>query len=169
MKAHKMKSDFSNTRRIAMRKLLGIYVLFFSLLSLGGAAAARAQTTEIPPPTGTPVTMAVYYKVPPGKRFEWLALYRKYHYPVMQHFVKDGILKSVKIYQRRFRSEAPAWDYEVILVWRDWSALEEGHVKEPGVIRSMYSDMADYEKADQHRFELQLDVWIDILEEVPGQ
>ena len=151
-----------------MRKLLCITVLFLSLLSLGGATDLLAQTTELPPPAGTPVTMAVYYKVPPGKRLEWLTLYRKYHYPVMQEFVKRGILRSVKIYQRRFRAETPAWDYEVILIWRDWSALEEGHLKEPGIIREMYPDMSEYEKADQHRFELQTDVWIDILEEVAG-
>jgi hypothetical protein len=127
---------------------------------------AGAQTTEIPPPADSPVPMAVYYKVPAGKRAEWLTLYKKYHYPVMQQFVKDGLIKSVTIYQRRFRAEAPAWDYEVVLLWRDWNAIEEGHVKEPGVIRKMYSDMADYERADQRRFELQTDVWIDILEEV---
>jgi hypothetical protein len=152
-----------------MKRLLRLHVLLLSLLSLGGGVTSRAQTTDIPPPAGTPVTMSVYYRVPPGKRLEWLSLYRKYHYPVMQQFVKDGILKSVKIYQRRFRAETPAWDYEVILIWRDWNAIEEGHVKEPGVIRGMYADMSEYEKADQRRFELQTDVWIDILEEVAGQ
>jgi hypothetical protein len=152
-----------------MKRLLRVYVLLLSLWSLGGGVTSRAQTTDIPPPAGTPVTMSVYYRVPPGKRLEWLSLYRKYHYPVMQQFVKDGILKSVKIYQRRFRAETPAWDYEVILIWRDWNAIEEGHVKEPGVIRGMYADMSEYEKADQRRFELQTDVWIDILEEVAGQ
>jgi hypothetical protein len=152
-----------------MKKPLGLYLFIMTLWSLGAAATARAQTTELPPPAGTPVTMAVYYKVPPGKRLEWLSLYRKYHYPVMQEFVKRGILKSVKIYQRRFRAETPAWDYEVILIWRDWNSLEEGHVKEPGIIREMYPDMSEYEKADQHRFELQTDVWIDILEEVSGK
>ena len=151
-----------------MRKWLSWGIFLLAFLSWGGSAAS-AQTTEIPPPAGSPVTMAVYYRVPPGKRHDWLTLYRKYHYPVMQRFLKDGILKSINIYQRRFRAETPAWDYEVILVWRDWNALEEGHVKEPGVIRSMYSDMADYESADQRRFELQTDVWIDILEEVKGQ
>jgi hypothetical protein len=151
-----------------MRTLLGLGLLLLSVLSVG-AGATSAQTTEIPPPPGTPVTMAVYYRVPPGKRHDWLTLYRKYHYPVMQRFVKDGILKSVTIYQRRFREQSPAWDYEVILVWRDWSALEEGHTKEPGIIRSMYSNMEEYEGADQKRFELQTDVWIDILEEVKGQ
>jgi hypothetical protein len=148
-----------------MRKLLGLGIFLLSVASLAGSPAS-AQTTEIPPPAGSPVTMAVYYRVPPGKRTEWLALYRKYHYPVMQQFVKDGLIKSINIYQRRFRAQSPAWDYEVVLVWRDWNAIEEGHVKEPGLISSMYSDMADYERADQHRFELQAEVWIDILEEV---
>jgi hypothetical protein len=140
--------------------------VFLATMIALAVALASAQTTETPPPADSPVTMAVYYKVPPGKRTEWLTLYKKYHYPVMQQFVKDGVLKSVKIYQRRFRSQSPAWDYEVVLVWRDWNAIEEGHVKEPGVIRRMYSDMSDYEHADQRRFELQTDVWIDLLEEV---
>lgn len=150
-----------------MKKLLGLAIFVLSLLPL--ASPARAQTTDTPPPAGSPVTMAVYYRVPPGKRTEWLALYKKYHYPVMMRFVKDGIIKSVTIYQRRFRAQSPAWDYEVVLVWRDWKAIEEGHQKEPDLIRSMYPDMADYERADQHRFELQTDVWIDILEEVQAK
>lgn len=142
--------------------------VIISLVSIS-SSLMRAQTIEIPPPADSPLTMAVYYKMPPGKRTEWLALYKKYHYPVMQQFVKDGLIKSMKIYQRRFRAQTPAWDYEVVLVWRDWNAIEEGHMKEPGVIRSMYADMSDYERADQRRFELQTDVWIDLLEEVAGQ
>ena len=149
-------------------KAIVLSVIFAVIVALASFLAG-AQTTGIPPPADSPVTMAVYYKVPPGKRAEWLTLYKKYHYPVMQQFVKDGVLKSVKIYQRRFRVQSPAWDYEVVLVWRDWNAIEEGHVKEPGVIRGMYSDMSDYEHADQRRFELQTEVWIDLLEEVPPQ
>lgn len=127
--------------------------------------AQTVGTSTVKP--GGPVTMAVYYKVPPGKRAEWLELYKKYHYPVMNHFVADGIIKSVHIYQRRFRAESPAWDYEVVLVWRDWAAIEEGHVKEPGLIETMYAgNMPAYKGADQKRFELTADVWIDILEEV---
>ena len=149
-------------------KAIVLPALFAAMLALADYPAV-AQTTGIPPPPDSPVPMAVYYRVPPGKRTEWLTLYKKYHYPVMQQFVKDGLLKSVKIYQRRFRAQTPAWDYEVVLVWRDWKAIEEGHVKEPGVIRQMYPDMSDYERADQHRFELQTDVWIDLLEEVSPQ
>ena len=113
--------------------------------------------------------MAVYYKVPPGKREEWLNLYKKFHYPVMNHFVKDGMIKSIHIYQKRFRTQSPAWDYEVVLVWRDWAAIEEGHVKEPGLIETMYPDASAYKDADERRFELTTDVWIDILDEVSPQ
>jgi hypothetical protein len=113
--------------------------------------------------------MQVFYRVPPGKREEFLNLYKKYHYPVMNKFVEMGILKSVHIYQRRFRAESPAWDYEVVLVWRDWAAIEEGHVKEPGIITAMYPDAEQYKKADQRRFELTTDVWIDLLEEIDAQ
>ena len=146
-----------------LKKLSAITVL---LLTFAGVAthAQTVGTSTVKP--GGPVTMAVYYKVPPGKRGEWLDIYKKYHYPVMNRFVKDGIIKDIHIYQRRFRAEAPAWDYEVVLVWRDWAAIEEGHVKEPGLIETMYPDMTTYKAADQKRFELTSDVWIDILEEV---
>lgn len=140
-------------------------------LLLGGAnSGASAQTvgaSTVAP--GGPVTMQVFYRVPPGKREEFLNLYKKYHYPVMNKFVEMGILKSVHIYQRRFRAESPAWDYEVVLVWRDWAAIEEGHVKEPGIITAMYPDAEQYKKADQRRFELTTDVWIDLLEEIDAQ
>ena len=50
-----------------MKKLRALYVSIVALLTLSAATAIYAQTTEEPPPAGTPVTMAVYYKVPPGK------------------------------------------------------------------------------------------------------
>ena len=153
-----------------MKNKLILVVLVFGVL-WAAAVPSPSQTvgmSTVKP--GGPVTMAVYYKVPPGKRADWLDLYKKYHYPVMNHFVADGILKSIHIYQRRFRAEAPAWDYEVVLVWRDWGAIEEGHVKEPGLIETMYTaNMPAYKDADQKRFELTSDVWIDILEEVSAE
>src|SRR5260370_6129724 len=109
-----------------MRKSLSLGIFLLTFLSLG-RSGADAQTTEIPPPAESPVTMAVYSRVPPGKRHDWLALYRKYHYPVMQRFFKDGIIKIINIYQRRFRAETPAWGYEVVLVWRGLERVPESH------------------------------------------
>ncbi|MBW4028806.1 MAG: hypothetical protein HIU93_15670 [Acidobacteria bacterium] len=153
-----------------MYKRLALVAVFVALFSttVEPIHSQTVGTSAVKP--GGPITMAVYYKVPPGKRAEWLDLYKKYHYPVMNHFVSDGMIKSIHIYQRRFAAESPAWDYEVVLVWRDWAAIEEGHVKEPGLIETMYADnMPAYSSADQKRFALTSDVWIDILEEVSPQ
>lgn len=142
-------------------------LILYLLLAAFPLAACYGQTvgqsTVVP---GGPMTMQAFYRVPPGKRAEFLNLYKKYHYPVMHRFVEMGILKSIHIYQRRFREQSPAWDYEVVLVWRDWAAMEEGHVKEPGIIDEMYPNKEEYKQADLRRFELTTDVWIDLLEEV---
>lgn len=152
-----------------MKKVLAA-AMFVAFLIGGSQKPGVSQTvgTSAVAPGG-PVTMAVYYKLPPGKKAEWLNLYKKYHYPVMNQFVKDGIIKSIHIYQRRLPAQSPAWDYEVVLVWRDWAAIEEGHVKEPGLIETMYPDSAAYMAADKQRFTLTTDVWIDILEEISPQ
>ncbi len=148
-----------------MNRIFLVLILFWAPAFWHADLTAQTVGASTVAPGG-PITMQVFYRVPPGKREEWLDLYKKYHYPVMNKFVDMGIVKSVHIYDRRFRAESPAWDYEVILVWRDWAAIEEGHIKEPGLITSMYTDAAQYHAADQRRFELTTDVWIDILEEV---
>jgi hypothetical protein len=128
--------------RFVLRSLV-ICCLLFACTNSDASAQTVGASTVAP---GGPVTMQVFYRVPPGKREEFLNLYKKYHYPVMNRFVEMGILKSVHIYQRRLRAESPAWDYEVVLVWRGWAAIEEGHVKEPGTITTMYPDAEQYRK-----------------------
>jgi hypothetical protein len=160
-----VRGKMSTMMRFVFRSLV-ICCLLFAGTNSGVSAQTVGASTVTP---GGPVTMQVFYRVPPGKREEFLNLYKKYHYPVMNKFVEMGILKSVHIYQRRLRAESPAWDYEVVLVWRDWAAIEEGHVKEPGLITAMYPDAEQYKKADQRRFELTTDVWIDLLEEIDAK
>ena len=41
-----------------------------------------------------------FYKVPPGKQDEWLALYKKYHYPIMQYQKAHGQVISETVYTR---------------------------------------------------------------------
>ena len=43
---------------------------------------ARAQAT-IGAGDGKNTVSVDFYKVPPGRQDEWLALYKKYHYPIM--------------------------------------------------------------------------------------
>ena len=57
--------------------------------------------------------------------------------------MKEGILLSEKLYERRFHAETPAWDYKIVMVWRDWAALEEAHHRDPQIKRELYPDQEE--------------------------
>ena len=121
---------------------------------------------------GPPVVIEYYYKIAPGGMMpggpsEWLALYLKNHHPILRQMAKEGLILSEKVYERRFHAETPAWDYKVVMVWRDWSALEESSKREPEIIRSLYPDKAAHDREEKRRWELTVAHWDDVLKEVP--
>jgi hypothetical protein len=103
----------------------------------------------------------------PGGGSEWLALYKKNHHPILKQLLKDGLLKSENLYERRFHAETPAWDYKVVMVWRDWAALEEAQQREPQIIRALYPDKEDHDRQEKRRWELTVAHWDDVLKDVP--
>jgi hypothetical protein len=131
--------------------------MLFALVSVAGAE----------PPSGTPVTIEYYYKLAPGAAKEWLALYKKNHNPILQQQIKNGLLLSEKLYERRFHAATPAWDYKVAMVWRDWAALEDTRRTEPEIIRALYPNTAEHDQQEKRRWEITEQHWDDVLSEVP--
>jgi hypothetical protein len=134
------------------------------------AIAASATGAESGP--GGAVTIEYYYKLVPGGMIpggpsEWLSLYLKNHHPILQQLRKEGLILSEKLYERRFHAESPAWDYKVVMVWRDWAALQEASGREPEIIRSLYPDKAGHDREEKRRWELTERHWDDVLKEVP--
>lgn len=118
-------------------------------------------------PAGTAVTIEYYYKLAPGTTKEWLALYKKNHNPILQQHVKSGLLLSERLFERRYHALSPAWDYKVVMVWRDDAALEEAHQKEKEIIRSLYPNQNDHDRQEQRRWEITEQHWDDLLSEIP--
>ncbi len=116
---------------------------------------------------GSPITIEYYYKLIPGGAKEWLALYKKNHNPILKQLMKEGILLSEKLYERRFHAATPAWDYKVVMVWRDWAALEQAHQREPEIIRGLYPNKEDHDRQENRRWEITEQHWDDVLNEVP--
>ena len=126
------------------------------------AASARGgQSTE------PPVTIEYYYRLVPGGSSEWLALYKKNHNPLLKELMKDGLLKSERLYTRRFHAESPAWDYKIVMIWRDWAALEEARTREPEILKSLFPNKEDHDQQEKRRWELTLSHWDDVLVETP--
>jgi len=140
-----------------IRPLLGLAVVTLSALTgaLGVEQAAGAR-----------VTIEYYYKLAPGATKEWLALYKKNHNPILKQLMKEGRLLSEKLYERRYHAASPAWDYKITMVWRDWAALEEAHQREPEIIRSLYPNKEDHDREEKRRWEITVEHWDDVLNEV---
>ena len=118
-------------------------------------------------PAGQPVTIEYYYKLVPGGTGEWLALYKKNHNPILKQMMKEGLLKTERLFTRRYHAESPAWDYKVVMVWRDWAALDQAHSREPEIIKSLYPNKEDHDQQEKRRWELTVSHWDDVLSEVP--
>jgi hypothetical protein len=116
--------------------------------------------------SGTPVVIEYYYKLIPAGMAEWLALYKKNHNPVLKQLIKEGILMSEVLYERHFHAETPAWDYKIVMVWRDWAALEEAHHRDAQIKRDLYPDKEDHDRQEKRRWELTVAHWDDVLREV---
>ena len=134
------------------------------LVVCGGWLAAPKGFSQT---ASSPVTIEYYYKLVPGGTSEWLVLYKKNHNPILRQLLKEGLIRGEKLYTRRFHAGSPAWDYKVVMVWRDWSALEEASRREPEIIRTLYPDQAAHDREERRRWELTEAHWDDVLREEP--
>ena len=155
-----------------MRGITRILYPTLTLAALVPIAEALGLAASPQSHGGPPVLIEYYYKIAPGGMMpggpsEWLALYLKNHHPSLRQLAKEGLILSEKVPERRFHAESPAWDYKVVMVWRDWSALEESGKREPEIMRSLFHDRVTHDREEKRRWELTVAHWDDVLKEVP--
>ncbi len=150
-----------------MDKMLHILEVLILGLSSVATSASGEQASGAQSAAGAAVTIEYYYKLVPGGTFEWLALYLKNHNPILRQMLKEGLILSEKAYERRFHADSPAWDYKVVMVWRDWAALEQARTREPEIIRSLYPNKSDHDREEKRRWELTAHHWDDVLKDLP--
>ena len=119
--------------------------------------------------SGGTVTAAAFYRIAAGRQDEWLTLYKKYHYPIMQYEIKQGVVKSETMYKRGIHELSPAWDFVAVIVYRDLDAEVEVEKERAQVMKTVFPDKADFEAGDRKRWELTTEHWDEKLVEVPMQ
>jgi len=152
-------------------RVLSVFVAAVCLISMPlGRTGPRAASAQTPTGySGGPVTHAAFYRIVPGHMDEWLALYKKYHYPIMQYEIKQGLVKSETMYKRGIHELSPNWDYFVVIVYRDLDAEVEVQKERAKVMKAVFPDTADFEQGDKKRWELTAEHWDEQLVEVPLQ
>ncbi|MFZ0272961.1 MAG: hypothetical protein WAL34_14055 [Acidobacteriaceae bacterium] len=137
-----------------MRKSFPAILLFLFALPLFAQGA---------PPQGAadqPYTMEYYYKTPWGHQQEFLNLFLKNHYPLLQAIQKTGRILSVKIETpANHMTEDARWDYRVTIVWKNSTVATTANPDEEALIQQLWPDQAKYRAEEQRRFEILLAHW----------
>src|SRR5215831_4789132 len=123
------------------------------LLCVLAIPAASFQQNTVPAP-GQPFVIEYYYKCKWGHADEFLALFKKNHYPLLKKQVEMGRMVKVWMDQPRYHTtEGGRWDYRVTIVFKNSSAADEPFDEE-SLIKQLYPDQATYKNEEQRRFEI---------------
>jgi hypothetical protein len=107
-----------------------------------------------------PYAMEYYYKVQWGHQQEFLQLFLKNHYPLLQKQAESGRILSVKIEQpANHTTEDGRWDYRVTIRFKNSTLATTGDPNEERLIKQLWPDQKTYEREEQRRFEILLGHW----------
>jgi hypothetical protein len=125
--------------------------------------AALSLHAQGAPPQGAanqPYAMEYYYKTQWGHQQEFLDLFLKNHYPLLQKGVESGRTLSVKIETpANHMTEDARWDYRVTITYKNSTVATTSDPGEPALIRKLFPDQAAYAREEQRRFAILLAHW----------
>ena len=147
-------------RNSALWLLFVLTALPFALTS-----TVRAQAT-IGAGDGKNTVSVDFYKVPPGKQDEWLALYKKYHYPIMQYQKAHGQVISETVYTRAIHQVSPSWDFAIVIVAPPAEKRPKPEYNRSQLIRKLFPDIDEYVKGEKARWSLTVEHWDESWTEV---
>jgi hypothetical protein len=141
-----------------MRRLfLSVFAVFLAAFE---AAPLIAQGA---PPQGAPdqpYSIEYYYKVQWGHQQEFLELFLKNHYPLLQKIVTTGRMLSVKIEAPAYHTtEDGRWDYRVTIRFKNATVATTSNPDEETMIKGLWPDQAKYKREEERRFEILAGHW----------
>jgi hypothetical protein len=138
------------TKRLLAMAVLGASALLWS--STRGAGAQQSTTT--PSGKDQPFVIEYYYKAKWGHAEEFLALFKKNHYPVLKKEIELGRMLKVSMTVPRYHTtEDGRWDYRVTIVFKS-AAIANDNFDSSALIKQLFPDQETYKKEEQRRFEI---------------
>jgi hypothetical protein len=145
-----MHIPFSNAKRgLAIAGLA-----FAALLWSSTAGAGAQQSTMAAEGKDQSFVIEYYYKAKWGHAEEFLALFKKNHYPVLKKEVELGRMLKVSMTVPRYHTtEDGRWDFRVTIVFKN-AAIANDNFDSSVLIKQLYPDQETYKKEEQRRFEI---------------
>ena len=138
------------------------------------ALLAPVMLRQGAPPQGSaeqPYAMEYYYKVQWGHQKEFLDLFLKNHFPLLQEMQKSGRVVALKVETpANHMTEDARWDYRVTITYKNSTLATTANPDEAELIRKLYPDQAGYQREEQRRFEILLAHWdLPVSDITPGR
>ena len=118
-------------------------------------SAVRAQSS--PSAQGAndkPFVVEYYYKAKWGHAEEFIALFKKNHYPVLKKEIELGrILKVFAQVPRYHSTEDGRWDFRTTIVFKNAQIANDNFDSAP-LLKQLFPDQDSYKKEEQRRFEI---------------
>src|SRR5271169_5429365 len=128
-------------------------MLFAALaLMIGSGFAAPLMAQGAPPQGGAdqPYTVEYYYKCQWGHQQEFLQLFLKNHYPLLEKIRATGRILSLKIESPAYHTtEDGRWDYRVTIRYKNSTVATTANPEEDALIKQLYPDQETYKKEEQ--------------------
>jgi hypothetical protein len=125
-------------------------LLFFA----GQSAAKPPQGAMASDAKDQPFVIEYYYKAKWGHAEEFLALFKKNHYPVLKKEMELGrMLKVTMAVPRYHTTEDGRWDYRVTIVFKN-ATVANDNFDSSAIIKQLYPDQDTYKKEEARRFEI---------------
>jgi hypothetical protein len=138
-----------NQRAVRLGGLLAAAAILFA-----GYSAVHAEQSAAAEGKEQPYVVEYYYKAKWGHADEFLALFKKNHYPVLKKEMELGrILKVSMIAPRLHATEDGRWDYRVTIVFKN-AAIANDNFDSAPLIKQLYPEQETYKKEEQRRFEI---------------
>lgn len=115
-----------------------------AMLGVASPAAAQAETYVV----------EYYYKARWGHQQEFIELFRKNHFPVLELDIEKGrILEVTAVAPRYHAAEEGRWDYRVTIVFRDVAAAFSPGASDEE-LRRLFPDQETFQREEQRRFQI---------------
>jgi hypothetical protein len=127
--------------------LLAAIVLAFGVVGHAGPQADSSAADKT-------FTVECYYRAKWGYANEFLTLFKKNHYPLLEKEMDMGrILRVTAATPIYHMPEDGRWDYRVTIVYKNASIAHDNFDSAP-ILKQMFPDQEGYKKEEQRRFEI---------------
>lgn len=134
--------------------------ILIPLLLAASTVPLLAQGSPPQAAADQPYSMEFYYKAQWGHQQEFLQLFLKNHYPLLQKLKANGRVLSVKIETpANHLPEDARWDYRVTIRFRNSTLATTANPEEESLIKQLWPDQETYKREEQRRFEILLAHW----------